>query len=32
MPAKVRLVTADYVRRASLAGDQRLILATLGAR
>lgn len=30
MPAKLRLA-ADYVRHASLAGDLRLILATLGA-
>jgi lipopolysaccharide/colanic/teichoic acid biosynthesis glycosyltransferase len=30
MPAKLGL-TADYVRHASLLGDIRLILATLGA-
>ncbi len=30
LPAKLRLA-ADYVRNASLAGDVRLILATLGA-
>ncbi len=30
MPMKLRLA-ADYVRNASLGGDIRLILATLGA-